>query len=266
MTAPTTDIRLVLAHAAQHRAQLIRVSEAATPWLAFLHEGLGSIPQWRTYPTDLALATGLNAFVYERRNHGSSDPLPAPRDLGYHAQEAEIFEELLEHLGIDRVASYGHSDGATIALLHAARHPQRVAAVVSEAGHVRSEPVARSGIVDARRQFDDGGLRDALARHHGDRTDAMFRAWSDTWLLPVFEDWDITKELDGVTAPVLVMQGEHDQYATPEHVDWIADAVGGPAQRWLVPGVGHAPHREAPNAAIARVVEFLEQYGVVGTP
>ena len=260
----TSEMRFLLVQGSQHRVQLLWMTGSAGPWLALLHEGLGSISQWGSFPTALAYATGRNALVYERRNHGGSDALRSPREHDYHAREAGIFEDMVDQLGIDQIIAYGHSDGATIALLHAAHHPSRVAAVVSEAGHVIAEPVARAGIVEAQRRFATGGLRDALARHHGEHTEAMFRAWSETWLLPEFEGWRIVDDLTTVTAPVLVIQGDADEYATRDHVDWIADAVGGPAERWLLPGVGHAPHREAPAAVIARVAEFLERHGVLG--
>ena len=261
-TGPTIETTFVVLRGGRHRVQLLHVGDRSGPWLGVLHEGLGSIPQWRSFPSDLAVATGLNTIVYERRNHGGSSLLPRPRGVRYHSEEAAIYQELLDTLGIDRVVTYGHSDGATIALLHAAAHPSRVPAVVSEAGHVIAEGVARRGIEHAKRRYATG-LRAALVRHHGNQTDAMFHAWADTWLDPMFEHWDITAELATVTAPVLILQGEHDEYATADHVDWISEAVSGPTETWILEGVGHTPHREAGDAVIARVVEFLRKYAVV---
>jgi len=256
-TYPAVETRSVVVHGAGHRVQLIRRSDEPGPWLVFLHEGLGSIAQWRSFPTELASAAGMNAMVYDRRNHGGSDVLSAPRGRNYHTEESDILEALLDELAMDRVVTYGHSDGATIALLHAARHPERTVAVISEAGHVVAEATARDGIERTQQQYRAGGLREALERHHGDRTDAMFNAWADTWLLPEFEDWSIVETLSAVRAPVLVLQGGADGYASAAHVDWIAAAVGGPAHTWLLPGVGHAPHRDAPAEVIANVVGFL---------
>jgi pimeloyl-ACP methyl ester carboxylesterase len=263
-TGPAVETTTVVLRGVRHRVHLLRVGDRTDPWLGVLHEGLGSIPQWRSFPGDLAVATGLNALIYERRNHGGSGLLPKRRGLDYHSEEAEIYQELLTTVGIDRVVTYGHSDGATIALLHAAAHPNRVAAVVSEAGHVIAEDVARRGIQHAKRRYSTG-LRAALVRHHGDHTDAMFHAWADTWLDPMFENWDITAKLATATAPVLILQGRNDEYAVPEHVDWIAAAVAGPNETWLLDGVGHTPHREAGGAVIVRVVEFLKRHGVLST-
>jgi len=260
---PSVETRTLVLRGAQHRTQLLRTATAFDTWLIVLHEGLGSIPQWRSFPGDLARTIGVNTAVYERRNHGGSGLLPEPRGPGYHAEEAEIVDELMTALDIERAFTYGHSDGATIALLHAAHHPDRVAAVVSEAGHVITEDVAREGILHARRLYASGELRDALVRYHGDHTDAMFSAWADTWLDPAFEDWSIIDEVKDVVAPVLAIQGELDPYGTPDHVRWIADAVSGPAETWVLPGIGHAPHREAGSAVVARVVQFLGKYGVV---
>jgi pimeloyl-ACP methyl ester carboxylesterase len=124
---------------------------------------------------------------------------------------------------------------------------------------VSVEEKARAGIVKAQEWYRDGGLRQLLHKYHGDRVDAMFSAWADTWLGPHFEDWSIEERLGAVTAPTLVLQGEHDDYATPGHVDVVAGALGGPVETWLVPGMGHAPHREATDDVIARVVGFLER-------
>jgi pimeloyl-ACP methyl ester carboxylesterase len=231
--------------------------------IVFLHEGLGSIEQWRGFPERMCSATGLGAMVYDRRNHGRSDALSSPRGRDYHTEEAAILEELIDALELDAMITYGHSDGATIALLHAARYPDRVAAVVSEAGHIAAEPRARAGIERARERFTSGDLRMALERHHGAHTDAMFAAWADTWLDPSFEDWTIRGELAPLMAPALVLQGDNDEYASPEHVAWIAAEVGGPVETWLVPNTGHAPHRERTEAVIDRVTGFLARHGLL---
>ncbi len=245
-----------------HRVRLLDAGPS-NHRMIFLHEGLGSIEQWRDFPERMCSVSGINAMVYNRRNHGGSDVLTSSRGRNYHAEEAAVLEELIDALELGSVVTYGHSDGATIALLHAAQYPERVAAVVSEAGHVVAESSARAGIERARARFTSGDLRLALERHHGAHTDAMFAAWADTWLSPAFADWTITGKLGTAVAPALVLQGDHDEYASDDHVDWIADAFGGPVETWLLPNTGHAPHRERTEAVIERVAGFLERHGVL---
>ena len=234
------------------------------PWLVFLHEGLGSIDQWRDFPLKAATATGLNALSYDRQGHGRSDGFTEPRPIDYHAREAALLAELLIALGVTHAIPFGHSDGGTIALLFAAREPKTTAALVIEAAHVGVEEAAQRGIVAARAQFDAGPLREGLHAYHGDKVDAMFAAWADTWLSPAFAEWSITEEIRDVTCPTLIIQGAKDHYATPGHVEVIAAGVGGPAETWLIPGVGHSPHREAEADVLERVARFVAD--VVASP
>ena len=227
------------------------------PWLVFLHEGLGSIDQWRDFPLRLATATGHNALIYDRQGHGRSDGFTEPRPVDYHAREAAVLAELLTALDVASCIPFGHSDGGTMALLFAARKPNATAALVVEAAHVSVEEIAQRGIVAARAQFDAGPLREGLHAYHGDKVDAMFAAWADTWLSPAFAEWSITEEIQNITCPTLIIQGEADHYATPGHVDDIAAGLGGHAETWLIPAVGHSPHREAETEVLDRVAQFI---------
>lgn len=226
------------------------------PVLVFLHEGLGAITVWRSFPAALCGRAGLSGVAYDRRGHGRSSPLASPRGLDYlHRHALDELPALRAALGLDDVVLVGHSDGATIALLHASRFPVR--AVVAIAGHVRVEAEAVDGIRAACRAFRDGDLRSRLERHHGERVDEVFAAWSDTWLAPWFSRWDVRGELARVTCPVLALQGADDGYASPGHLDDLADCLGRPAERWLVPGCGHSPHLESGGEVLARAVAFV---------
>lgn len=234
--------------------------------LVFLHEGLGSIAQWTgrgiDVPARLAAATGRQALVYDRSGYGRSDPPAGPRHPRYLHDEAwTVLPEVLDAAGIDRAVPIGHSDGATIALLFAARFPDRAAGVVSEAAHVIVEDVTLAGIRDARRAFEPPGsrLRAALRRHHGDHVDAVFASWADTWLSPDFAAFDICDALPGVIAPVLAIQGESDEYGTPRQLALIAEGVTGPVETWLVPACAHVPHHQAADRVLPRIAEFARQ-------
>ena len=232
--------------------------------LIFLHEGLGSIAQWTArgsdVPARLAAATGCPALVYERQGYGGSDPLTAPRTPRYLHDEAwEVLPRVLDEAGIDRGVPVGHSDGGSIALLFAARFPDRVAGLVSAAAHVVVEDITLDGIRAAVAAFEapDGRLRAALARYHGDRVDAVFRAWADAWLSPRFAGFDIVGELAGVTAPVLALQGAQDEYGSPRQLELIERGVPGPVETWLVPDCGHVPHHQAAGRVLTSLAAFV---------
>jgi pimeloyl-ACP methyl ester carboxylesterase len=222
--------------------------------LLLLHEGLGSVRLWKDFPAALAAATGARVVAYSRFGHGDSDPPPRPRTPRFMHEEAlEVVPALLAALGIAEPVLVGHSDGASIALIHAADHPVR--AVVAMAPHVFVEEVCLTEIRAARREYETGGLRERMARHHDD-VDAAFRGWCDVWLDPAFREWSIESDAAGVTAPVLLIQGEQDPYGTLAQIDRIQARVHGPVERLVLPGAGHSPHLEAPEAVVAAIAAF----------
>ena len=237
--------------------------EAQTPWLVFLHDSLGAISAWRDFPDQLAAAVGLPALIYDRRGYGRSSPFgAAPRTPSYLAQEADALAKLLAARGVTHAVLFGHSDGGSIALLAAARHPHGVTAAIVEAAHVFVEEITLAGIRDAREQLRSTELRERLQRHHGPNTDGITSAWIDTWLSPEFRDWNIESDLAAITCPLLVLQGEHDEYGSPSQVEAIVRGVRGPVEAHLLPDTRHTPHRSHPSLVIAHVRSFLATHGV----
>jgi len=229
------------------------------PTLVLLHEGLGSIGQWKDFPEALAEATGLAAVVFDRYGFGGSGPLMIPRDGSYlQREDISSLVGVLEHCQIEYPVLIGHSDGGTIALLYAAAFPERPLGVIVEAAHVFVEDATRNGITAADKAFKDGGLAGRLARYHGDNTEAMFNRWVDDWLSSEFEKWNIKEILPSIHCPVLVIQGEDDEYGTLDQVDAICAGVSGVAERFIIPGCGHSPHIQARGAVLHKITDFIE--------
>jgi pimeloyl-ACP methyl ester carboxylesterase len=237
------------------------------PTLVFLHEALGSIGQWKSFPADLCAATGLPGFVYERWGFGHSDSKgPGPWPADYLLREAEALAEVLTNAHVERPILFGHSDGGTIALLFAAAFPDRAEVVIAEAAHVLVEEVTLSGIRDVVKIAADGRLKRGLARYHGARTEDVFSGWADTWLAPGFRDWNIVSLLQSIRRPLLVLQGASDQFGTELQVESIRTGVSGPVEAHLFPGLGHVPHLEDGRAVILETHRFLSQCGVPVAP
>jgi len=229
---------------------------AAAPSQVFLHDGLGSIDLWRSYPTEVATATDERAVVYSRYGHGWSDVQLEPRPVGFMDHEAYVvLPELIETLGVDNPILIGHSDGASIALLHASRH--RVGAMVLLAPHVFTEPAGLSEIRDSRGRFEETDLIERMAKYHQDPM-ATFNAWNDVWLHPDFESWNIESALPGVTCPVLLIQGEDDEYGTKAQLDAISGQLGGVVDQLLLSDCRHSPHLDRRAATIDATVEFIK--------
>jgi pimeloyl-ACP methyl ester carboxylesterase len=237
----------------------VRVHEGtgdAGPPVVFLHEGLGSLELWKGFVDDVRTALGgATTIAYSRHGYGRSEPAAEPRAVTYMHDEALIvLPALLAELGVERPLLVGHSDGASIAIIHAGSgHP--VTGLVLIAPHVFVEAVGIEGIEAARIAYDDGDLRARLDRHHDD-VDATFRGWNDIWLAPEFRAWNIEAYLPAISAPVLVVQGDRDQYGTLAQVDAIERGVGGRFDRLVVAGAGHAPHHEAGPDVVAAIRRF----------
>lgn len=235
------------------------------PVLVFLHEGLGCAEGWKAFPSWLADATGLAALVYSRAGYGRSSGVVLPRSVSYmHDEALKSLPRLLDELGIDDAILFGHSDGASIALIHAgARLDARIRALVLEAPHVMIEDVTVSSIRQLDLQYRSGGLRERLARYHADNVECAFRGFTDTWLDPVnARDWNILDYVAAVQVPVLLIQGRDDRFGTPRQVASIVDAVGGPIEAHLIPGCEHHPHLEKGEWVLDRACRFIA--GVMG--
>ena len=236
--------------------------DRAAPTLVLLHEGLGCVAMWRDFPALLHRRTGRSVFAYSRAGYGGSDPVELPRGIDYmHVEGREVVGAVLDAAGIEDAVLIGHSDGASIAIVHAGDHggssAPRVRALVLLAPHVFCEDVSVESIRAAGDAYRRGGLRERLARYHGDQVDTAFFGWHDAWLRPEFLGWSIEAFLPGVTAPVLLIQGDRDAYGTPAQLDAIERGVTAPATRIWLEDCGHAPHRERPEETLDAIVAFL---------
>ncbi|MCL4183265.1 MAG: alpha/beta hydrolase [Burkholderiaceae bacterium] len=232
-----------------------------TPVLVFLHEGLGSVAMWRAFPQRLCAGVGLPGLVYSRLGYGRSDPLRGTRSMHFMHEEATgALPGLLAALGIERPVLVGHSDGASIALIHAGRFPGVARAVVALAPHLFVEPVCTASIAAITAEFGHSGLRERLARYHDD-VDGAFRGWSDVWLSAPFAAWNIEAEVAASRCPILAIQGEQDQYGTMRQLDRIAELR--PDARLLkLPDCRHSPQFDRPDEVIAAVGAFLRDVGI----
>lgn len=227
--------------------------------IVFLHEGLGSVAMWRDWPAQACAATGREGVVYSRRGYGQSQAIPDVRGAGrlapdyMHRGAVDVLPALLEALGIERPVLLGHSDGATIALLHASHMP--VAACVVMAPHVIVEDKSVQAIAQAREAYESGDLRERLQRYHAD-VDCAFWQWNDIWLSPGFRSFDIRAECRHIHAPILAIQGEDDPYGTLRQIDEI-EPTRGPFSRLVLPQCGHSPHRDQPARATREIAGFL---------
>ncbi len=238
----------------------IAPERADAPLVVFLHEGLGSIAMWKDFPARLCEAGDFRGLVFSRPGYGGSTPRAEDEtwDVDFmHRQATEVLPPFFAALGIvEPPWLFGHSDGGSIALLYAARFPERVAGLVVLAPHIFVEDVTVANIELARRAYLETDLRDKLARYHDD-VDSAFWGWNRIWLHPPFRDWNIEAELSAVRCPVLAVQGLDDEYGSLRQIRGIAERVPG-TTLLEVPECGHSPHRDQPETVIVAAVSFIQ--------
>jgi pimeloyl-ACP methyl ester carboxylesterase len=248
------------------------------PTIVFLHQGLGAARAWRDFPERLASATGCGALLYSRAGHGASEAVPGPRSIRYlHDEALRVLPSVLDHFGLGEIVFFGHSDGASIALLYAGRGreapgrpasdpagPGRLRALVLEAPHVFVEPVCLESIARLSREYETANLRERLRRHHGENADPLFRSWSEVWLRPEFRSWNIEGSLPAIESPALVIQGKDDPYGTLKQVEAVVKQIRGPAESLILDRCGHSPHSERPEDVLDAATRFIRRTLEIG--
>ena len=224
-----------------------------------LHEALGSLATWRGFPARMAASTGRQVVAWSRPGHGRSAVPTQARGFDYLEREAERVRDLFGALGIARAHLYGHSDGATIALLTAALFPGVVASLSLEAPHVMVEQQTIDGTRHTENLFRSSDLRERLGRYHDD-VDHVFWSWNNIWLDPAFRAWNVEKLISLCRCPTLLIQGLDDPYGTVAQIDRIAAAIPG-TQRLELAGCRHNPHREATETVLQAVASFVAETG-----
>lgn len=246
----------------QIELQWLFAERRAAPLLVFLHEGLGSVAMWRDFPRTLCEAGGFRGLVYSRPGYGRSTPRASgekwPVDF-MHRQACDVLPAVLAAAGVnvqrDPPWLFSHSDGASIALIHAARFPDAVSGLVAMAPHLFVEDLSVSSITIARENYRHADLRSRLARYHDD-VDSAFWGWNDIWLDPTFREWSIEPLMADIRCPVLAVQGLQDAFGTLAQIEAIAHGAT-KTELLKLADCGHSPHRDQPAAVIDATVQFI---------
>jgi pimeloyl-ACP methyl ester carboxylesterase len=232
--------------------------DAQDATIVFLHEGLGSLGQWRDFPEALCTRIGCRGVVYSRKGHGKSSPLSGPLTARFmHDEALVLLPQLLDRIGITKPILFGHSDGGSIALIYAGAGYADVAGLILEAPHVFVEDLTIRGIRSACQRYESGDLKTRLGRHH-DAAEALFTAWTDIWLSPDFRGWNIEQYAESIDTPVLLIQGCDDEYGTEAQLEAITAKVRGHCRSVLLPQCGHFAHADQRDAVARVAAEFVE--------
>ncbi|MBB4805842.1 pimeloyl-ACP methyl ester carboxylesterase [Chryseobacterium defluvii] len=233
------------------------------PTIVFLHDSLGCVQLWRDFPSKLAEAVQCNVLVYDRSGYGKSSPmLTHERQNDYMEQEADLLNDLLNELNIEKSILFGHSDGGTIALITAAKYPEKIKTVICEAGHIFVEDITVKGVQDALKAYQTTNLAERLQKYHGDKVEMIFKAWTEIWLSENFRNWNIEYLLKNITCPLLFIQGEADEYGTLDQVEKTIAQVSGATEKYIIPHIGHTPHKETPGLVLKKSADFINSENI----
>lgn len=236
-------------------------SENSRYTLVLLHDSLGCVTLWRDWPEMLAEKLQCDILVYDRVGYGLSDRMDTPkREKNYLKQEAIFLKAFLEELELEQVALFGHSDGASIALLFASMYPTNTLAVVSEAAHIFVEQVTLEGVKAAKVAYETTNLGERLIKYHGTKVDDVVKAWVDTWLSLEYRDWSVEEDMKGIKAPLLFLQGDLDEYGSLEQVEKTINNAQGITEKVIFANVGHTPHKEIKEETLTVIVHFFKRY------
>lgn len=228
------------------------------PTIVFLHDSLGCIDLWRDFPERVGELTECNVLLYDRQGYGKSCGFSyAKRDTNYLELEAEILNQLLDYWNIKQPILFGHSDGGSIALLAAAKYPEKIKAIITEGAHVFVEDITVKGIKEAIQLYETTDLKTKLEKYHGCNTEAMFWAWANTWTTQEFRSWNIENFLATIQCPSLIIQGVKDEYGTLKQVESIVEKISGITETFIIPNIGHSPHKESPEVVLKQVIDYI---------
>jgi len=238
-----------------------KIVDANAPTFIFLHDSLGCITLWRDFPERVAKATNCNYLIYDRLGYGASSPNTnfSNRGTDYLDKGADSLIELIRALSIYQPILFGHSDGGSIALIAAAKAPTLIHGVISQAGHIFVEEITLAGIRAAKERYQTTDFRERLFKYHDSKVDGVFWAWIDIWLSEAFRNWNILPLIPKITTPVLIIQGEQDEYGTLKQVEEVVNNVSGYSQFLIIPDTGHAPHKEFPELIIEKIKDFINE-------
>lgn len=227
--------------------------------IVFLHDSLGSISVWREFPKMVSENTGHPSIAYDRQGYGHSDPFSdETRNTRYLEEQADFLILFLDQLQIETCILFGHSDGGSIALIAGAKYPGRIQGIITEGAHVFVEDITLAGIREAKEMYKTSDLKTKLIKHHGDKVDALFTAWTETWLTPEFKSWNIEHFLTQIQCPVLTLYGEKDEYGSLLQLESIYSKTRGYSEKLVIPGIGHTPHKEARELTLATITQFVK--------
>ncbi|WP_349663488.1 alpha/beta hydrolase [Cellulophaga lytica] len=227
------------------------------PTIIFLHDSLGCIELWRDFPEKLSNLTKCNAIVYDRQGYGKSLPFTKDRDVNYLELEADILMQLISLWGVEKPILFGHSDGGSIALIAAAKYPNKIKAIITEGAHIFVEDITLNGINNAIELYKTTNLKSKLKKYHGTKTDTMFWAWAKTWTTKKFKNWNIEHFLPHIECKSLVIQGEDDEYGTLNQVYNTIKATKTLGKKLILPNIKHTPHKENPDLILKETAAFI---------
>lgn len=225
--------------------------------LILLHDSLGSVDLWKSFPSVLAENLSRCVIAYDRLGFGKSDSRDALPSVEFIEEEAiKYFPAIKEHLSIKHYVLCGHSVGGGMAVNIASRD-LACEAVITMSAQAFVEDLTIKGIEDAKQFFEQTEQIARLEKWHGSKAKWVLHAWTNIWLSAEFANWSLQPSISNVCCPILAIHGEDDEYGSPEFPEFISRNTTGQSSILLLKNCGHMPHKEKPREVIGAMEEFL---------
>ena len=230
-----------------------------SPTMIFLHDSWGCVRLWGDFPKKVSRIAGLDALLYDRRGYGKSSGFAVTeRTEQYLHDEAHELVRVMDAYTIEKAVIYGHSDGATIALITAALYPSMVKGLLLEGSHSFIENSGKAAVLATRERAKENNLLTSLEKYHGSKTPKLFRLWHETWLSDFFSKWTIVPILNRISCPVLAFQGESDEFGTIEQLNVLKKEIPTDVILAEIRNAGHTPRKEAEKESMDLLKNWLE--------
>lgn len=218
-----------------------------------LHGGLGHSGNWG-YQVPALLKAGYRVILIDSRGHGRSTRDERP--FRYELMASDVLA-VMDALHLEKVSLIGWSDGAVIALMVAAKIPTRVAGVFFFACNMDPSGAKEMTELDAvtercfRRHTKDYARLSATPERFDDFTKAV------TLMMKTQPNYT-ARDLATIEVPVMIAQGEQDEFIRPEHARYLAESIPR-AELLFLDGVTHFAPLQRPELFNSTILEFLNR-------
>src|SRR5690606_42122730 len=114
------------------------------------------------------------------------------------------------------------------------------------------------GVRTAQKTLETTQIAKVLEKYHGDKVLDLYLAWTQTWLSPEHQSWNIEHFIPKIRVPILVIQGEYDEFGSLAQVHAFDKAMQ--VEKYIVKNAAHTAHKEKKEEVFSTIVQFVKRF------